>query len=103
MHYAIYLVHNLHTKSLLYNHINSILREEEPPKVENSDCDPEMCLLCRSRSSQLRDSCSNIDTLHGTQFYAMVVAHKPYREAKITFSGLNLREVTTFAQNELIR
>jgi len=71
-------------------------REEEPPKVENSDCDPEMCLLCRSRSSQLRDSCSNIDTLHGTQFYAMVVAHKPYREAKITFSGLNLREVTKY-------
>lgn len=76
-------------------------REEEPPKVDNSDCDPEMCSLCRSRSSQLRDSCSNIDTIHGNQFYAMVVAHKPYREAKITFSGLNLSKVTTFLQNEV--
>jgi hypothetical protein len=49
-------------------------REEYPPKIQNSDCDD--CPLCRSRSSNLKDSCSNINTLHGDSFYAMVVAHK---------------------------
>ena len=80
----------------------TIFREEEPPKVENSDCEPEICSLCRSRSSQLKDNCSNINTIQGNQFYAMVVAHKPYRQAKITFSGLNLSNITTISQNEVV-
>jgi hypothetical protein len=41
----------------------------------------------------LKDSCSNINTLHGESFYAMVVAHKDYRDGKVTFSALNLKSV----------
>jgi len=67
-------------------------REGSPPKIQNSDCDD--CPLCRSRSSQLKDSCDGISTFHGSQFYTMVVAHKDYRRAKITFSALNLNNVT---------
>ena len=67
-------------------------REDSAPKIQNSDCDD--CPLCRSRSSQLRDSCDSIDTQHGNSFYAMVVAHKDYINATITFSALNLDEVT---------
>lgn len=67
-------------------------KEGSPPKIQNSDCDD--CPLCRSRSSQLRDSCDNINTLNGNSFYAMVVAHKDYREAKVTFTALNLKNVT---------
>ena len=67
-------------------------REDSAPKIQNSDCDD--CPLCRSRSSQLRDSCDSIDTQHGNSFYAMVVAHKDYINATITFSALNLDQVT---------
>jgi len=67
-------------------------REDSAPKIQNSDCDD--CPLCRSRSSQLRDSCDSIDTQHGNSFYAMVVAHKDYINATITFSALNLANVT---------
>lgn len=67
-------------------------REAGPPKIQNSDCDD--CPLCRSRSSQLRDSCSNINTFHGNSFYAMIVAHKDYVDGKIIFSALNLSNVT---------
>ena len=69
-----------------------IFREDSAPKIQNSDCDD--CPLCRSRSSQLRDSCDSIDTQHGNSFYAMVVAHKDYINATITFSALNLANVT---------
>ena len=70
----------------------SFSREDSAPKIQNSDCDD--CPLCRSRSSQLRDSCDSIDTQHGNSFYAMVVAHKDYINATITFSALNLDQVT---------
>lgn len=66
-------------------------REGSPPVIQNSDCDD--CPLCRSRSSQLSDSCERIDSLNGT-FYAMVVAHKMYRDCRVIFSGLNLMNVT---------
>jgi len=66
-------------------------REGSPPIIQNSDCDS--CPLCRSRSSQLSDNCERIDAFNGT-FYAMVVAHKMYRDARITFSGMNLMNVT---------
>ena len=74
-----------------------LFREESQPKIQNSDCDD--CPLCRSRSSNLKDSCSNINTLHGDSFYAMVVAHKDYREAKVTFSALNLKSVNETEAN----
>jgi len=67
-------------------------REESPPKIQNSDCDN--CPLCRSRSSQLKDNCENISTMHGTSFYAMVVAHKAFTGGTLTFTALNLSNVT---------
>ena len=79
-------------KILLQGFFPFIFREDSPPKIQNSDCDD--CPLCRSRSSQLRDSCDSIDTQHGDSFYAMVVAHKDYINATITFSALNLSNVT---------
>ncbi len=78
MHYRLSLLH--------------FSREGSPPKIENSDCDN--CPLCRSRSSQLTDSCDNVNTLLGNSFYTMVVAHKPYTNAQLTFTAINLKNVT---------
>ena len=66
-------------------------REGSPPKIQNSDCDD--CPMCRSRSSQLTDNCENIHTLTSS-FYTLVVAHKAYNDAKLTFSAINLQNVT---------
>jgi len=66
-------------------------REDAPPKIQNSDCDN--CPLCRSRSSQLTDSCERINVDNGT-FYTMVVAHKEFNNCVVTFSGMNLQNVT---------
>lgn len=66
-------------------------REGGKPEIKNSDCDN--CPLCRSRSSQLSDTCERIDAFEGT-FYAMVVAHKTYNDCVIIFKGMNLMNVT---------
>jgi len=73
-------------------------REDAAPKIANSDCDN--CPLCRSRSSQLTDSCERINVDNGT-FYTMVVAHKAFRDCKLTFSGLNLQNVTALTGEDL--
>ena len=63
------------------------------PRISSSDCTD--CPLCRSRSSNLSDKCENINTPDSTQFYVAVVAHKSYRNCEITFSGHNLKNVTS--------
>jgi len=73
-------------------------REDAPPKIQNSDCDN--CPLCRSRSSQLTDNCERINVDNGT-FYTMVVAHKAFRDCIITFSGMNLQNVTDITDGDL--
>ncbi len=65
---------HLQVQKCVYYFYLLFFREDSPPKIMNSDCDD--CPLCRSRSSNLKDSCSNINTLHGDSFYALVVAHK---------------------------
>ena len=65
-------------------------KTESVPEIEESDCDD--CSLCRSRSSQLTDQCE-ISTATSNIFYVAVVAHKDYRNAKITFTGTNLESV----------
>jgi len=72
-------------------------REDAPPKIQNSDCDN--CPLCRSRSSQLSDNCERINVDNGT-FYTMVVAHKAFRDCTLTFSGMNLQNVTDITDGE---
>ena len=66
-------------------------REGAKPEIKNSDCDN--CPLCRSRSSQLSDTCERIDAFERI-FYAMVVAHKTYNDCVIIFKGMNLMNVT---------
>jgi len=73
-------------------------REDAPPKIQNSDCDN--CPLCRSRSSQLSDNCERINVDNGT-FYTMVIAHKAFRDCTLTFSGMNLQNVTDITDGEL--
>lgn len=68
--------------------------ENSPPVIRNSDCDVN-CSLCKSRDSDLSDRC-NIRSTSGKRFYAMVVAHKDYRNATIVFDGLNLQNVTDY-------
>jgi len=75
-------------------------RENEPPVIEDSDCDSDICTVCRSRSSDQVDTCADIRTIESSSFYTMVVAHKDYRQAKITFSGINLKNVTEIAIHE---
>merc|ERR1712018_688493 len=73
-------------------------KEGSPPKIQNSDCDN--CPLCRSRSSQLTDNCDNVHSI-SSSFYTMVVAHKPYNHAKVTFSAINLQNVTDITDGDL--
>jgi len=68
--------------------------KDSPPVIEDSDCDSDICTVCRSRSSDQVDTCAEIHTIDTSSFYTMVVAHKDYREAKVTFSGINLKSVT---------
>ena len=75
-------------------------REKAPPEI-NEDSDCEDCPLCRSRSSQLRDSCDTIHTRFTTQFYAMVFAYKDYRKATVVFSGMNLEAVELYNDKPL--
>ena len=60
--------------------------------IENSDCESQICTLCRARSSTLNDTCEDI-IIDGDAFYVMVVTHKPHQNGTLTFSGLNLRNV----------
>ena len=68
-------------------------REASSPVIENSDCDSRICTLCRARSYELNDSCEDIN-IDGDTFYVMAVTHKPHQNGTLTFSGLNLRNVT---------
>ena len=72
-------------------------REEAPPAIENSNC--EDCPLCKSRSSNLEDSCSGISTNAGASFYLTVTAHKNYRGASILISGNNLSDVEQYNES----
>ena len=62
--------------------------------IENSDCDSRICTLCRARSTALTDSCEPSINIDGDTFYVMAVTHKPHQNGTLTFSGLNLRNVT---------
>merc|ERR1712020_231072 len=68
-------------------------RENEYPIIEDSNCEEEICTLCRSRSYDDIDTCSHISTTNGSYFYAMVVAHKDFTGGKVTFSAINLKNV----------
>ncbi len=71
-------------------------REGTPPKIENSNCDD--CPLCKSRSSNLEDSCSGMTTVRGDSFYLTVTAHKSFTKAKLKISGFNLKSVVDQTQ-----
>ncbi len=68
-------------------------KEDEPPKIENSNC--EICPLCKSRDSDLEDTC-NISSSRGDSFFLVVTAHKAYTGGTIVFVGFNLRNVTRY-------
>ena len=80
--------------SIVINSGYYFFSENSPPVIRNSDCDVN-CSLCKSRDSDLSDRC-NIRSTSGKKFYAMVVAHKDYRNATIVFDGQNLQNVTHF-------
>ncbi|TRY70919.1 hypothetical protein TCAL_16380 [Tigriopus californicus] len=66
-------------------------KEESEPKIKNSNCDD--CRLCKSRSSNLDDSCSGIQTQTREGFFIKVTAHKPYANGQLKINGFNLESV----------
>ena len=70
-----------------------LFSEDQVPVIENSDCKQTICAICRERTANLDDICRDIKTESST-FFVMVVTHKPHQNGKVTFSGLNLKDVT---------
>ena len=63
----------------------------------NSNCD--QCALCKARSTQKLDSCILPDTTPKSSFYISVLAHKNYRNMKLTVEALNLKNITCLSDN----
>ena len=71
-------------------------REDAPPSIRNSNCDN--CPLCKSRGSDLSDSCTGLSTEDGDRFYFKVTAHKAFRDATVKVHGFNLKAVTVYEE-----
>ena len=69
----------------------SLFREDKEPIIENSNC--KNCPICSARTGNLDDICKDIN-IDGDTFFAMVVTHEPHQNGTVTFSGLNLKNVT---------
>jgi len=75
-------------------------REGAYPVIDGSDCDADICKVCRSRASDEIDTCHDINVVDSSYFYVMVNAHKDYSGGKITFSGINFKNATKIPLDE---